>query len=209
MFYFLLLFIVIGAWSAWSYYSVATLEAPQYEVDKVAEGYEVRTYTPYIVAETSVTGDYDAALNAGFRVIADYIFGNNLAKQNIKMTAPVLEEGQLSEKIAMTVPVLENAQEQKRIIGFVMPSEYTMETIPTPINDVVQIREVGERQLAVHSYRFFATPTRIESKKQELLAMIERDGLTSKGEVISARYNPPLSMPLFLYNEVMVEVERK
>jgi hypothetical protein len=37
--------------------------------------------------------------------------------------------------------------------------------------------------------------------------LLQADGIDAKGPVTSARYNPPLSMPLMLRNEVMVEID--
>ena len=104
--YYYILFAFIGVlviWTLGSYLVVRNLEEPSYTVIEKRNGYEIRQYQPYIIAETEVTGSYDEATNAGFRIIADYIFGNNTAKESIAMTTPVLE--QTSEKIAMTTPI--------------------------------------------------------------------------------------------------------
>ena len=55
------------------------IEEPAFELIEKAEPYEIRQYRPFVVAETFVDGDLDKASSAGFRLIADYIFGNNLA----------------------------------------------------------------------------------------------------------------------------------
>jgi hypothetical protein len=78
-------------------------EEPKFESLLKAENFEIRRYAPQIIAETTVDGDMDSATGRGFRLIADYIFGNN---ERIAMTAPVVSEAQSSaEKIAMTTPV--------------------------------------------------------------------------------------------------------
>ena len=56
-----------------------------------------------IVAETGGEGERADAIGDGFRVIADYIFGNNLALENVPMAAPVTQH--VTETIAMTAPV--------------------------------------------------------------------------------------------------------
>jgi hypothetical protein len=55
------------------------IEEPAFELIEKTEPYEIRQYRPFVVAETFVDGDLDKASSAGFRLIADYIFGNNLA----------------------------------------------------------------------------------------------------------------------------------
>ncbi|WP_350649939.1 heme-binding protein, partial [Pseudomonas sp. HY13-MNA-CIBAN-0226] len=80
-------------------------------------------------------GDQDAASRAGFKILADYIFGNNTAptggSRKISMTAPVTmqpnnkkSDGD-SQKIAMTAPVSMQQADGKWRVQFTMPSQYT------------------------------------------------------------------------------------
>ena len=55
------------------------IEEPAFERLEKVENIEIRQYRPVIVAETFVDGDMGSASNDGFRLIADYIFGNNLS----------------------------------------------------------------------------------------------------------------------------------
>lgn len=68
-------------------------EEPDYTVLSQEDDFELRRYDEQLVAQTWVTGDQKSASRVGFKVLADYIFGNN--------TAPSGESG----KIAMTAPV--------------------------------------------------------------------------------------------------------
>ena len=175
------------------------------------DGYEARDYDSYIIAETDVLGNYEEATGEGFRIIADYIFGNNTSRQDIAMTAPVLEnraQNTEAEKIAMTAPVLSSEKgEQLRTISFVMPKEYTLKTLPKPNNPKVTITLVPARRVAVLPFTWYPTAKRIANKKKALLAMLERDGLIVDGDIQVARYNPPLSMPLMLRNEIIIGVK--
>jgi hypothetical protein len=200
--------ILIAVWSFGSWYIVKDIEEPSYQVLSKEGDYEVRLYEPYIIAQTTVSGGYDDAMSDGFREIAGYIFGGNSANNKISMTAPVLDNAQdTSKKIAMTAPVLEVGTSNKRTVAFVMPSKYSLESLPVPNSDKVSFAEIPERKVAVLSYGFYAYESRIEAKKQELLNRLQSDGASVKGEVTSARYNPPFSMPLFLRNEVMVVID--
>ena len=88
------------------------VEEPKFETVIQEAKFEVRQYGAFIVAETWVDGDMDAASGKGFS-IADYIFGNNTASQHaasekIAMTAPVTMQPQIqSGMLAMTAPVVE------------------------------------------------------------------------------------------------------
>ena len=55
------------------------VERARYKTVARQRDIEIRDYTPMIVAETEVSGDREAAIQQGFRTLADYIFGNNTA----------------------------------------------------------------------------------------------------------------------------------
>ena len=199
--------LLIIIWTLGSYLVIKNIEQPAYSVIETKNGYEVREYKSYIVAETTVTGNRQEALTSGFRVIADYIFGNNVGKNSIAMTAPVLEST-ASEKIAMTTPVLSSESDtSERTIAFVLPSSYTLDTLPTPNNQAVTLREVPTHKVAVLSFTWYATPGRVEEKKAQLLSLLAQDQKKINGEIQVAQYNPPLSMPLMLRNEILVPIE--
>ncbi|MCA9357381.1 heme-binding protein [Candidatus Nomurabacteria bacterium] len=108
-------------WIVGSYLVIRNIEEPKFTTIEKRSGYEIRQYTPYIIAETDVIGEYNEATSKGFGIIADYIFGNNTSRASIAMTAPVLEN-ETSEKIAMTVPVIDTKKnENSRTISFVLP----------------------------------------------------------------------------------------
>jgi hypothetical protein len=201
------LIVLLIIWSVGSYLVIRNIEEPKFSLVESKEGYEIREYDPYITAETEVVGSYDKATSDGFRIIADYIFGNNTSSSSIAMTTPVLET-KSSEKIAMTTPVLETKGEgENRVIAFVLPSEYTLETLPKPNNPKVVIKSVASRKVAVLSFTWYPTEERVEIKKKELISLLEKDGLVVDGEIQVARYNPPLSMPLLLRNEIIVQIK--
>lgn len=76
-------------------------QEPRFDTVMQAAKFEVRQYGAFIVAETWIDGDIDAASGKGFRRLADYIFGNDTARQPAA-----------SEKIAMTAPVKIQPQSQ-------------------------------------------------------------------------------------------------
>ena len=50
------------------------IEEPKYTLTEKSGAFELRAYSPKIVAETLVSGSLDKASRAGFKSIADYIF---------------------------------------------------------------------------------------------------------------------------------------
>jgi SOUL heme-binding protein len=210
MYYYILGAVVAAVllWTIGSYLVIRNIEEPSYSVLEKKDGYEIRQYAPYILAQTTVSGDYDEATGKGFRIIADYIFGNNTKKESIAMTTPVLESQGVSEKISMTTPVLESAGENnERTIAFVLPSKYTLETLPTPNNTAVTFVEVPSRKVVALRFTWYASAKRMERKKALLESYLKRDTITATGGAETARYNPPLSMPLLLRNEVLIPIE--
>ena len=202
--------IALLLWVIGSYVVVRSIEEPAYTVVERKDGYEIRQYAPHIVAKTTVSGDYSQATNQGFRLIADYIFGNNTSRESIAMTAPVLESptSNPSEKIAMTVPVLESLSgSATRTIAFVLPSKYTLETLPKPNNSAVILALIPARTIAALTFTWYPTASRVEAKKALLQNYLARDGKVMVGDIETARYNPPLSMPLTLRNEILIPVE--
>ena len=192
------------------------IEEPSFKVIAKSGNFELRQYAPMLVAETLVDGDMDDASSTGFRRIADYIFGNNqvqagTSSTKIAMTAPVTMEPQ-SQKIAMTAPValvpMENmAASQQWRVHFVMPSQYTINTIPKPKNADVKLREIPGKLFAVNSFTGFNTQSRIQAKTDELNVWIGQKSLKVLGQTQLARYDPPWVLPMFRRNEVMIEVE--
>jgi hypothetical protein len=193
--------------------SAMAIEEPKYEVRTSQAPFELRHYAPTLIAQTIVEGDMDAASNKGFRLIADFIFGNNLAADSeqaakIAMTAPVTVEPQ-SSKIAMTAPVtiepqLGSAQQWR--VHFVMPSQYTLANIPKPKNSAVTLHELPSKYFVVHRYSGFNTVARVQEKTDEALAWAKQQSLKVVGTPQLSRYDPPWTLPMFRRNEIMVEV---
>ena len=193
--------------------SAMAIEEPKYEVRTSQAPFELRHYAPTLIAQTIVDGDMDEASNKGFRLIADFIFGNNLAANSeqaakIAMTAPVTVEPQ-SSKIAMTAPVTIEPQlgsTQQWRVHFVMPSQYTLANIPKPKNSAVTLHELPSKYFVVHRYSGFNTVARVQEKTDEALAWARQQSLKVIGTPQLSRYDPPCTLPMFRRNEIMVEV---
>lgn len=185
---------------------VSNVEQAKYDVVETHGTIEIRDYSPMIVAEVSVSGDREEAISAGFRMIADYIFGNNISSQKVAMTAPVIEEP--SEKIAMTAPVTQQGGEGVWLVRFVMPSSYTMETLPKPNNAEVILNEIAGKRFAVIRFSGLPKPDSLEKQSRQLEAFIQEKKLQSVSEPTYAFFNPPWTLPFLRRNEVMIEIQR-
>jgi hypothetical protein len=169
--------------------------------------FEIRQYAPRIVAETWVEGGFEKVGKEGFRRLFDYISGNNRQKQSIAMTAPVTQEGK-AEKIAMTAPVTQEMADNKWRITFLMPSEYSLDTLPEPLDTRVTLKQEPGRLVAAIKYSGTWSQSRYEEKKAVLEDFIARRGLNTVGEPIWARYDPPFKPWFLRRNEVLIPVEK-
>ena len=190
-------------------------EEPKYVLLEKSEPFELRAYAPLLIAEVKVDGDLDAASNQGFRLIAAYIFGKNQVSEKIAMTAPVGIEStdqNKSAKIAMTAPVgIESSKSSESAgnqwtVSFVMPAEYTLASLPKPLDPQVKIREVPAEKRVVITFSGFYNADKVQEKTQALRDWIKLKNLKSVGEPQFARYNPPWTLPFMRRNEVMIQV---
>ncbi len=182
------------------------IEKLEYTVLEKDGSIEIRQYKPYRVAETLVEADFDKAGNIAFRRLFNYISGNNRTQKSIAMTAPVKQRPQ-SEKIAMTAPVTQQAAGGQYAVSFVMPAQYTMETLPEPIDPNVVIKEVTGFKAAAIRYSGTWSQKRYEAKKTTLEAFIKNRNLTATAEATFARYDPPFQLWFLRRNEVIIPVE--
>ncbi len=193
------------------------VEEPDYTVLSQDDDFELRRYAPQLVAQTWVTGDQKDAGNKGFKVLADYIFGNNTApsgeSSKISMTAPVKMQSPqagASQKIAMTAPVTMQKNQQtdgKWRVRFVMPSQYTMQTLPKPNNSAVSIIEVPAQTYGVIKFSGLTGETKVARKTEELNTWMQNQNLTLTSQPEMARYNPPWTLPFMRRNEIMIRYE--
>lgn len=195
---------VLAGWTYVGYASTKGIETPAYTVVAEGKGYEVRAYAPYIRAEVTLKGGYRDTLYGGFRKVADYIFGNNTRRTEVAMTAPVLSEPAPSENIAMTAPVLSEPAGDAYTISFIMPSSYTLDTLPQPNNDQVKLHAVPETRFAVASFGGYATESRCADKTARLQEQLRADGLVAAGPPIVAQYDPPWTPPYMRRNEIQI-----
>jgi hypothetical protein len=183
------------------------VEEPAFETVVSDGAFEVRDYPSLVVAEVTVPGEQREAANAGFRLLADYIFGGNTGQASIAMTAPV-EQRPAGEKIAMTAPVTQTESAGNWVVRFTMPSSYTLDTLPKPNDPKVRLRETPPTRFAVVRFSGVARPELVAEKTAELSAWMKKRNLSGTGPASLAQYNPPWTPGFMRRNEVMVPLAR-
>jgi len=185
--------------------SAMAIEEPKYTVQSQGEHYEIRRYPKTLVAETLVDAEFEQAGNKAFRILADYIFGNNKPNKKIAMTAPVAQTAS-SEKIAMTAPASQVRGQNGFLIQFTMPANYTLENLPEPNDHRVQIREIPSRTMAVYEYSGSWSESRYNEKLADFRRELETAGLKPIAEPVFARFNSPFTLWFLRRNEIWLEV---
>lgn len=180
-------------------------ESPKYSILRKQNDMEIRHYAGYIKAEVVVSGrDYRSAVENGFSLLAAYIFGNNTARQKIEMTIPV--QAARSQKIAMTSPVTVSGS-GSYTVAFIMPPEFTLDSLPIPKDGRVHITQIPDHQMAAVRFSGYFNADSIQKNKQRLSQWLEELGLETEGEFIVAGYNPPWVPGFLARNEVMMQIK--
>lgn len=204
----ILILLIIGftLWVVWSY-KVSDVETLKYSVLEKKDDYEIRRYDKYIEASVLISKTGMPALNDGFRILANYIFGGNLGNQKVSMTSPVLTEEQKGASISMTAPVLTQENDKSTKVVFTMPSKYKLEDLPKTEDNRITFTEISEKKLAAYGFTWYYTTERIAQKKKDFLEILRTNNVKTVGEPIFAAYNGPGTIPFMMRNEILIEVE--
>jgi len=182
-------------------------ETPKYSIIKKENHIELRMYPSFIKAEVTIHGsNHRDAVFKGFNYLADFIFGNNIKAEKIAMTSPV--QVSQSQKIAMTKPVIVSG-DGDYTVAFIMPSEFTMDSLPIPKNDRINLTSVPAETVAVIRYSGYFHEANISKAKSHLSAWLEKEGMEPQGDFIVAGYNPPWVPGFLTRNEVMIKIKTK
>jgi hypothetical protein len=188
--------------------NVMAIEQAKYTVVLKSSAFELRQYEPQIVAGTIVEGEFEQVGNIAFRRLFNYISGSNRKKETIPMTAPVTQETQ-SEKIDMTAPVNQEKRDGKWWVTFLMPAEFTLKTLPEPLDPKVELKEIPGRTMAVIKYSGTWNKKRYDEKEILLRNWIQKQQWKIVGEPVFARYDPPFKPWFLRRNEILIPVEPK
>lgn len=148
-----------------------------------------------------------------FKILFEYISGENVQRNKIKMTAPVIQEpsSNKGEKIKMTAPVIQEVNSNSSnssIFSFVMPQKYTLETLPLPLDKRVSLKVIPAQIIAVREYSGTWSKENYKTNEKILIRALQEANIKVIGKTRFARYNSPFSLWFMRRNEVMVEIKR-
>jgi len=180
-------------------------EMPKYTVTRTDGPIELRDYAPRIMAEVTVTSDRSGAGSQGFRILAGYIFGSNEGGAKVAMTTPVSQAP--GETIAMTTPVTQSGQESTWSVQFMMPSSYTLQTLPKPKDDRIRFVTLPAQKQVVLTFSGTARDRALTTQEAALRDWAKAQGLRLTAGPFFYFYDPPWTMPWNRRNEVAFDVQ--
>ncbi|MBM93144.1 MAG: hypothetical protein CMF51_00105 [Legionellales bacterium] len=175
---------------------MATTEMPHYQTLSQSGAIELRTYGPMIRAEVIQSGPRALALRAGFQPLVNYILGDNQRKKNLNMTAPVIQ-------------VCSPNTPEYSTIAFIMPQEYTLNTLPKPNNPEIQFNALPSTHWAVIRFSGFLSEAKLNRYYETLKDYLKQHNIRQVDPaIVYAFYNPPWTLPFLKRHEIMLAIKR-
>lgn len=184
--------IAILGFLGWKMTSRTNYESAAYDVLDTDGAFELREYPDLMLATTDM-GSSPQGRDGSFGRLFRYISGGNRNDQKVAMTTPVFMERDRSS--------------DRGQMGFVIPSKFAPDSIPSPTNDdvAIQRRDGGRFAVLRFSGRLdAANQTAMEARLRDWIASRE---LTGGPQVEFAGYDPPWTPGPFRRNEVLIRVQ--
>lgn len=163
---------------------------PKYEVLQSCDKIELRLYDPFLVAEVECSGIRKEAIRSGFRILANYIFGNNLA----------------SEKLPMSVPVTQQKIDNGWKIRFMLTQTSNLKDLPQPNNQLVKLHSISRKKFVAIRFSGIADDEKLQRYTTQLQEFADCHKWSLADTPVLAFYNPPWTIPFLRRNEVLFEV---
>ena len=169
----------------------AKLNQPEYELIEKDGKIEIREYSKYVIAKTSIKQIEMNQNNNMFRTLASYIFGSNSKNQSIPMTAPVITQ---------------STNTNYDMIFFMLDAQKP-EDLPTPNDQRISLEQMEIGKTISISFGMWATEKRIQNYKEKLDNYINQKRIQVQSSLMVAQYNSPWALPPFRKNELLYTIE--
>ncbi len=164
---------------------------PEYTLIHKDGTIELRQYSEYVIAKTSINqGDMEENSNM-FRTLAGYIFKGNADNQSIPMTAPVITQ---------------NNNSNYEMIFFMLDVDEP-EKLPIPNNGDVILEKMELGKTVSIRFGLWVTEKRVSYYKKILDGYIKENNLKIDSELMVAQYNSPWTIPPFRKNEIIYKIK--
>lgn len=186
---YLLIGLAVIAFFIWQLFAYRA-PIPAYEVLVADKSIQIRQYPALLIANVRIQGERYESINDGFRVLANYIFGDNGKQQTIAMTAPVMQ----------------TEDKNDWVIQFIMPSGITQANLPKPDDKRIFFTTLPPTKFIVIQFNGMATDRNLNAHAEHLRDYIAHHQLSTTGKIIYGFYNPPWILPFLRRNEIMIEM---
>jgi hypothetical protein len=170
-------------------------ERQEFKVLRTYDGFELREYLPYVLAEVRVSAQYSTASSSAFSSLFNYISQGNKSSQKIAMTAPVI-----------TAQRADTSESNEWYVSFVMPSGSTIGHMPDPNDSKVSLRELEAETCVAKSFRGKATEELSRKMTKELRVSAAKVNIALSDETRICRFDPPFKPGFLQYNEIVIPV---
>jgi hypothetical protein len=168
-------------------------ETQPYRVVKSEKEFEIRFYPAATLATvTSSAKSYRELASPGFRRLASYIFGGN----------------ETNKSIAMTSPVHMDINDSLSSMSFVMPSEFSLATLPKPNDATVTLQTSQPEYVAAIRFGGYASEIDIKKYSAKLATALKEHNIQFHDNFRFLGYNAPFDV-FNRRNEVIVKVDWK
>lgn len=167
----------------------------EFRLIRAYSDFELREYSPCVLAEVRVSAHYSTASSAAFGSLFRYISKGNKTEQKIAMTAPVIAAQRT-----------DRTEADEWFVSFVMPSGSNIGHLPNPNDPNVVLRELNSETCIAVSFRGTATAERAEKEIKKLRAAAVRENLALSSETRICRFDPPFKPGFMQYNEIVIPV---
>jgi len=168
-----------------------TYKEPQYDLIKKDKKIEIRQYSEYVIAKTSIDKGNSEQNSNMFRVLAGYIFGGNANNESIPMTAPVITQ----------------SNDSNYDMIFFMLDANKIEELPNPNNQNVVLDKMKIGKTVSITFGMWATDKRVTYYKDKLDKYIRKNNIQVTSSLMVAQYNSPWTIPPFRKNELIYTIK--
>lgn len=177
--------------SAGSVFGIRTHSETDFQTMLMEDPFEIRKYHPYMVAKTTVSGEFEEATELAFDMLSDFLYGQNTQRIEIPMVAPVWIE----------------RAETGWTMSFVMSDKYNLETVPKPFNPRITFEKRSAHHMAVLRYSGYSDELLMRDQEKKLQEWLrgKRQYVTAS-RCCSAQYDSALTLPFLRRNEIQIRV---
>lgn len=186
------------------YYTQKHYTNPSYTLINTEGTVEIRRYNSLLSAEVTENGDRQTAMRNGHIKLNAYFQGNNSTGEVIAMTKPIVQYPIF--KNVQGVTDIQTVRNNKWIVRFYLPVEYTRASAPMPTNSEVRLSDINSMSVAALSFSGPWTDDNLQQNEMILKSYVVNNNLRALDVPAFAFYDAPQIPPVNRHNEVILRL---